>query len=83
VAAHYKATYFKVENWSEVTKGLTQDEIWRINETFLRQQIQQGKQIILSHNPATATNYFAREVSYLEALGYSFVQDGWVWKAVR
>ena len=83
VAAHYKATYFKVENWGQVTKGLSQDEIWQINETFLRQQIQQGKQIILSHNPATATGFFAKEVGYLESLGYKFVQENWVWKAVR
>ncbi|MEO5913970.1 MAG: RHS repeat-associated core domain-containing protein [Luteolibacter sp.] len=83
VAAHYKATYFKVENWGEVTRGLSQHEIWNINETFLRQQIQQGKQIILSHDPATATGFFALEVDFLEQMSYKFVEDNWVWKAVR
>jgi hypothetical protein len=29
VAAHYRATYLKVEYWAEVTKGLTSDEIWK------------------------------------------------------
>ena len=83
MAAHYKASYFKVDNWGQITKGLSQDEIWQINESFFRQQIQQGKQIILSHNPATATGFFAKEVGYLESLGYKFVQENWVWKAVR
>ena len=83
VGAHYKASYLKIKNWNEVTKGMTQAEIWEINEAFLRQQLSAGKQVILSHNPATATGFFAKEVTYLEELGYRFVQEGWVWKAVK
>jgi hypothetical protein len=83
VAAHFKASYFKVVDWANATRGLSQGEIWKINEAFLRQQIQAGKQVILSHNPATATGFFAKEVGYLEALGYRFVQEGWFWRAVR
>ena len=83
MAAHYNASYLKVENWKEVTKGLQREEIWKINEAFLRQQIGQGKKIILSHDPATATGFFADEVEYLERLGYRFVKNGWVWEAVR
>ena len=83
VASHYEATYFKMENWKETTKGMPESEIWKINESFLRQQISQGKQIVLSHDPAKATGFYAREVEYLKSLGYKFEQDNWVWKAVR
>jgi hypothetical protein len=86
VAAHYKATYFKVEDWNAVTKGLTQDEIWRVNETFLTRQIRQGKQILFSHDPlkAKAGSFFEREVDFLRELGYTFRQKNqWTWEAVR
>ncbi len=86
VAAHYKATYFKVENWSEVTKGLSPDEIWRINKTFLTQQMKQGKQILFSHNPLKArpNSFFEREVDFLRDLGYKFRQkDQWTWEAYK
>lgn len=68
VAAHYKASYLKVENWNQVTKGMTQAEKWEINEAFLRQQLSAGKQVILSHNPATATGFFAKEVTAYRGL---------------
>jgi len=86
VAAHYNATYFKVDDWASVTKGLSQDEIWRINETFLTQQIRQGKQVLFSHNPtaARAGSFFEREVTYLKDLGYTFKQKNqWTWEAIR
>ena len=83
VAAHYKATYFKLDNWRELSGKLSRAELWKINEAFLDQQIKAGKQIIMSHNPAKATGFFADEVAYLRSLGYKFVQDGWVWKAVK
>ncbi|MBT8372988.1 MAG: hypothetical protein KJO34_18635, partial [Deltaproteobacteria bacterium] len=83
VAAHYKASYFRLDNWMDVSKTHTPDEIWRINESFLDQQIKAGKEIILSHNPANASRFYLREVQYLEDLGYKFVQDGWVWRAAK
>ena len=83
VGAHYEASYFKLDNWRDITKTMSQDDIWKVNESFLRQQIKQDKQIILSHDPAKATGFYAREVDYLEALGYKFTQDNWVWKATR
>ncbi|MFN7768587.1 MAG: polymorphic toxin-type HINT domain-containing protein, partial [Planctomycetaceae bacterium] len=86
VAAHYRATYFKVDDWKTVTKGLSQDEIWRINETFLDQQIRQGKKILFSHDPLKArpNSFFEREVEYLRELGYQFRQKNqWTWEAVR
>lgn len=86
VAAHYKATYFKVDDWASVTKGLSQDEIWRIKETFLTQQLKQGKQVLFLHNlvKARAGSFFEREVTYLRDLGYTFQQrNRWTWEAVR
>lgn len=86
VAAHYNATYFKVGNWNAVTRGLSQNEIWRINETFLTQQLRQGKQVLFSHDPskARAGSFFEREVNFLRDLGYSFRQKNqWTWEAIR
>ena len=86
VAAHYKATYFKVNDWASVTNGLSKDEVWRINKTFLTQQIKQGKQVLFSHNPKEARvgSFFEREVTYLRDLGYTFKQKNqWTWEAVR
>ncbi|MEO8410937.1 MAG: hypothetical protein ABI478_10230, partial [Propionivibrio sp.] len=69
-----------------VTKGLSQDEMWRINETFLVQQIKQGKQVLFSHDPLSARpgSFFEREVNFMSELGYSFRQkSAWTWEAVR
>jgi len=83
VTAHYKATYFKLDNWRELSGQLSRDELWKINESFLNQQLRAGKEVILSHDPSKATGFFLREVDYLKDLGYRFVQDGWVWRAVK
>jgi len=81
VAAHYKASYFKLDNWRELSKTLSDAELWKINEAFLRKQIKQGKQIILSHDPTKATGFFKNEVDFLSNF-YRFEKDGWVWKAI-
>jgi len=83
VGAHYGASYFKLDNWQDLSKSLKADEIWQVNKTFLQQQIKAGKEVVLSHDPLKATGFYKREVNYLNQLGYKFVQDGWVWKAVR
>lgn len=86
IAAHYKATYFKMDDWNAVTKGLSQDEIWRINETFLTQQLRRGKQVLLSHDPLKARpgSFFEKEVQFLQELNYTFKRKNqWTWEAVR
>ena len=86
VAAHYNATYFKVDDWNAVTKGLTQDEIWNINESFLTQQLKQGKHILFSHDPLSARprSFFEREVNFLQDLGFGFRQKNpWTWEAFK
>ena len=85
VAAHYRASYFKVNNWNTVTKGLSQDEIMQINYAFLRQQIQQGKRIMFSHDPLKPRvgSFLQMDVNFLRALGYTFKKiDQWTWEAV-
>lgn len=81
VAAHLKATYLKIGNWRELARKLTPDELWKINEAFMDQQIRAGKRIIISHDPTKATGFFAKEISYLEKMGYIFEQKGWIWEA--
>lgn len=83
VAAHFKATYFKLDNWRDLVKKLNATELWKVNEAFLDQQIRAGKQIILSPDPSKATGFFLKEVSYLEDTGFKFVKEGWAWKAVQ
>ncbi|MFA7270915.1 MAG: LysM domain-containing protein [Sterolibacterium sp.] len=83
VAAHYEASYFKLENYRELSGSMTSYELWQVNKSFLDQQIKAGKEIILSHDPARARGSFAREVQRLEDLGYHFVPDAWVWRALR
>ncbi len=86
VAAHYKATYFKVDDWAAVTKGLSQSQIWKINERFLVQQLGQGKRVLFSHNPmkAKAGSFYEREVNFMRELGYNFKQKNqWTWEATR
>ena len=75
-----------MDDWNTVTKGLSQDEIWRINETFLTQQLKQGKPVLFSHDPLKARpgSFFEREVNFMQELGYGFKQKNqWTWEAVR
>jgi hypothetical protein len=83
VAAHYEASYFKLDDWRSLSRTHTPEEIWKVNESFIDQQLKAGKQVILSHDPSNATGFYRREVQYLEDLGYNFVQDGWVWRATK
>lgn len=86
VARHYNSTYFKIENWDVVTKDLSQEEIWRINETFLLQQIRYGKRIFLSHDPTKTRpgSFYEKEVSFLQKMGYHFnKKNQWTWEAIR
>lgn len=85
VAAHYEATYFKVDDWNAITEGLSRDEVWEINETFLKQQLGKGKQVLFSHDPLKAKpgTFFEQERVYMEDLGYKFVQKNqWTWEAI-
>lgn len=78
IAKDNNATYFEVDDWDGVTKGLSADQTWEINKTFLKQQLESGdKKIIFSHNPNKPKDefggeYFEREVNLIKELGYEF-----------
>lgn len=83
VAEQRGATYFQLDNWDNVVKNVGEKNIWNINEAFIRQQASAGKTFILSHDPAQATGYFAKEVNLLKDMGYSFIKEGSVWRALK
>ena len=65
---------------------MTDDEIWKINEAFLDQQLKQGKQILFSHDPSKARpkSFFKKEVKYLIKEGYKFRKNNqWIWEAFK
>ena len=82
VAKEKNATYFQLDNWAEIEEIVGNDNMWYINERFLEQQLSQGKNFILSHNPAEADGYFSSEVKFLVEHGYSFIKNGDIWEAI-
>ena len=61
-------TYFKMP--SRIFSKLTLkygDDVWMINQAFLKQQV--GKTFYFSHSIENATGYFLREIQYLKSLG--------------
>lgn len=83
VAEKYNATYFQLDNWEEVQGIVGKENMWNINQVFLEQQMSQGKSFILSHNPYTATGYYANEIQWLQHQGYTFIQNGDIWRTIR
>ena len=78
-------TYFRIDNWDEVTQTMSRDEIWDVNKSFLDQQWSAGKDFVFSHDPSKATGAFAKEVEHLKNLGvkgFEPTSDG-LWKAVK
>ena len=69
VATQRGSTFFHTSEarWSEV------EQMWRINQAFLDQQIAAGKSFVLANNPITDGGYyFAKEVAYLAMKGVSY-----------
>jgi hypothetical protein len=64
--------------------GKNRDEMWRVNEKFLDDQIDKGKEIFFSHDPWKANGYFEKEVLYLIDKGAKdFVKlENGLWKAI-
>ncbi len=83
VAKMRGATYFQLENWDDVATIIGEENMWNINELFLKQQMLEGKTFFLSHNPAKATGYFAQEVNFLKSNGYRFIKERSLWRAVK
>lgn len=60
--------------------------MWKINEYFLKQQIKQNKEILLSHDPNThidTDSYYGKELRFLKSKGYEFIEYGDIWKAQK
>ncbi len=54
--------------------GVGKKGMWKINKTFLDQQIAAGKTFLLANNPLTEGGfYFAKEVAYLAMKGVGSV----------
>jgi len=83
IAKKLDASYFKFDNWNEIIKTFSHNEITEINLTFIDQQLKTGKQIFLSHSPYKATGAFLDEVLHLEDLGYRFEKTGSIWKVIK
>ncbi|MBN2266882.1 MAG: RHS repeat-associated core domain-containing protein, partial [Candidatus Babeliaceae bacterium] len=86
VAEYRKACYFYLDNWNEIASTRTLDEMWEINEAFLREQLLAEKTIILTHNPWAyyGNCFFQREINLLRELGYDFVfHPTGTWRAVK
>lgn len=88
-------TYFKMDDeiWLSLEKEAASnyDEIWKVNQQFLVEQILCNKRILLSNNPFTgyyfadgAKRFYQRELDYLKESGYTFKEIGIdLWEAIR
>lgn len=85
-------TYFDLgeEGWRKILNSVAgdSDEMWRINKAFLEQQINAGKEIVLSHNPwnelvKDPKSYFSDELRFLDEAGYKFIEKDGKYYAVK
>ena len=86
IAKNMDAQYFQIDNWDELAKKYSDDELWKINEKFLDAQTSSGRKIYLSHDPKKYMGkgqFYSREIQYLLDKGYHFVKEGGFWRAVR
>ncbi len=79
--------FFQIDDWKDLylSVGNNYDEMWKINQKFLDEQILSGKSFYFSHDPFSAIDGtgFAREVNYLIDKGVkNFIKDGEIWKAI-
>lgn len=52
IAQEYDAQYYNLDEWDELAKTHSRDEMWKVNEKFLDIEIASGRDIYLSHDPA-------------------------------
>ncbi len=88
-------TYFKMSDdvWASLEKeaGGNYDEIWKVNQQFIDEQIAANKNILLSNGPYKGyyfddgtKRFYQREIDYILSKGYTFESTGDdLWKAVR
>ena len=78
VATQRGSTFFHTSEarWNEVEQmfGVGKKGMWKINKTFLDQQIAAGKTFLLANDPLTDGGYyFAKEFAYLTMKGVGSV----------
>lgn len=73
----------EVWNALEIEAGNNYDEIWKVNQQFLDEQISSNKKILLSNDPFIgyyfedgAKRFYQREIDYLIEKGYTFQEKG-------
>lgn len=88
-------TYFKMSNelWAALEKetGSNYDEIWKVNQQFIDEQVTANKTILLSNDPYKGyyfdngeKRFYQREIDYIVSKGYTFEKtDDGLWKAVK
>lgn len=90
VADNSNATYFQLDEWDSVRDEIGADKMWFINEKFMDQQWDSGKEIKFSHDPEQPKDlfggaYYEKEIDYLRSKGiknFERIEDGY-WKAIK
>jgi len=74
-AAGTSFTYFEMDNWDEVYKLVNEsdDELWKINQRFIRNQFDLQKPFYFSHDPNNIiivgySSFYKREIDLLKQL---------------
>lgn len=77
-AKKLRASYYNLDCWSELSKVLGEDDMWKINEKFLEMQTASKKTIVFSHdiynpdyifNPnRTKITSFGKDVDFISKL---------------
>ena len=88
-------TYFKMsdELWADLKRETRNnyDEIWKVNQQFIDEQLSLDKNILLSNNPYAGyyfsdgtKQFYQREIDYIISKGYTFetTNDGF-WRAIK
>lgn len=87
IMAGKEYTFYQLDNWDEVYRNVGNDyeEMWKLNQKFLDDQISSGKEFYFSHDPFSPVNAtgYAREINYLIDKGVKdFIKEGNIWKAI-
>ena len=88
-------TYFDAgtNGWNAISE-VDGNLAYRVNDEFLQQQIDSGKDIVLTHDPAAAYKTYVesngrkmvsynKELNILKKYGYHIVKDGQFWRATK
>ncbi len=87
VAENLKANYYSLgSDWNVINEVMGEDYMWKLNKSFIDQQLARNHTLVLSHNPCGKMSPgFAKEVKYIESLGYAFekVKEANLWMVIK